>query len=75
MSFTDTGKVGELHLTDHISIRADDDKTWITGKVIRLAFIEDGPDIQLTLKTKAGELFTLDRTPDTMTIIEWGDDE
>jgi hypothetical protein len=76
MSFTDTGRVDELHLCSRISLRADDGKSWITGKVIELALLgDDEVDIRITLKTKDGETIVLDRTPDTMIILEWGDDE
>jgi hypothetical protein len=77
VAFHDTGRVDELHLADTVSIR-DDNGNWITGKVIELALLEDDPEgpRRVVLKIKnPDETVSLDRTPDTMTVIEWGDDE
>lgn len=71
MSFTDTGEVGELHLRSSISIK-DDDGKWIKGKVVELALLGDDMLLhRVGLQTENGTVIWLDRTPATMTILEW----
>lgn len=74
MSFTDTGTVDELHLAQRIDIE-DDDKVWITGRVIELSYLdeEEMDDTRIVLQLDDRSIRELHRKPGALFVHNFDD--